>query len=269
MTELATGTTAVVRMAVAPMHAEPRISSPQVSQRLAGHTVEVVSVDGDWTRARGSDGYEGWIHRGFLTPEPPGAARQSRRVPRVSLGCVARDPHGSRRALPLGAFLAPDELAESGEAVESTQLARRFPPHPAAICTTAVERFAGTSYQWGGITPWGADCSGLVQATFGLHGVVLPRDAWQQAETGVPGAKRILDAKPAELLFFSDRDDKRITHVGLALGDKRMVHLALGRGGYAIERLEDAGDAYVAKLVERFVGARRVGVGGWRLEVGG
>lgn len=262
MTDLAAGTNAVVRMAVAPMHGEPRVSSPQVSQRLAGHTVEIVAAEGDWARARGSDGYEGWIHRGFLTPEPPMAARQSRRVTRVSLGCVARDPHGSRRALPLGAYLAPDELVESGEATETTQLGRRFPSDAAAICTTAVERFAGTSYQWGGITPWGADCSGLVQTTFGLHGVALPRDAWQQAETGAPGAKKILDAKAGELLFFTDREDRRITHVGLALGDRRMVHLALGRGGYAIERLEDAEDAYVSRLVERFVCARRLEVRG-------
>ena len=262
MTELAAGTSAVVRMAVAPMHGEPRVSSPQTSQRLAGHTVDVVAVEGDWARVRGSDGYEGWIHRGFLTPEPPGAARQSRRVARLSLGCVARDPHGGRRALPLGAMLAPDELVESGEAVETTQLARRFPSEAAAVCRTAVERFAGTSYQWGGITPWGGDCSGMVQTTFALHGVALPRDAWQQAETGVPGAKRILDAKAAELLFFTDREDRRITHVGLALGDKRMVHLALGRGGYAIERLEDAGDEYVSKLVGRFVCARRIDLKG-------
>lgn len=258
MTDLAAGTSAVVRMAVAPMHAEPRVSSPQTSQRLAGHTVEILAVEGDWARARGIDGYEGWMHRGFLTPEPPGAARQSRRVTRVSLGCVARDPHGSRRALPLGAYLAPDELVESGEATETTQLARRFPPEGSAICKTALERFAGTSYQWGGITPWGADCSGMVQTTFGLHGAALPRDAWQQAEAGSPGAKKILDAKCADLLFFSDREDERITHVGIALGDKRMVHLALGRGGYAIERLDDERDAYVARLVERFVVGRRV-----------
>ena len=42
---------------------------------------------------------------------------------------------------------------------------------------------------------------------------------------------------PGDLLFFSDRDDRRITHVGISLGDESMVHLALGRGGYAVERL--------------------------------
>lgn len=258
MSEIAPGGRAVIRMAIAPMHAEPRISSGQVSQQLAGHTVAVVAAEGDWIRARGDDGYEGWIHRGFLTPTPPAGARQSGRMTRISLGCIARDSHGARRALPLRALLAPDEVTQEGEATDPMSLARRFPMEAEAICRTAVERFSGTSYQWGGVTPWGADCSGLVQSTFALHGMALPRDAWQQAETGAPGATDILDARAADLLFFSDRDDRRITHVGIALGDRRMVHLALGRGGYAIERLDDLRDAYVARLRERFVGARRV-----------
>lgn len=258
MSELVPGTRAVVRMAIAPMHAEARISSAQLSQQLAGFQVNVVAAEGDWLRTRGEDGYEGWIHRGFLAPEPAPSARQSGRMARVSLGCVTRDGQGALRALPLRAILAPDEIVHQGEAVDTMELPRRFARDAAAVCRTAVERFSGTSYQWGGITPWGADCSGLVQSTFALHGIALPRDAWQQAETGAPGADTILDAHPADLLFFSDREDRRITHVGIALGDRRMVHLALGRGGYAIERLDDARDQYVARLRERFVGARRV-----------
>jgi cell wall-associated NlpC family hydrolase len=134
----------------------------------------------------------------------------------------------------------------------------RFPRDAAAICSTAVQRFAGTSYQWGGITPWGADCSGLVQTVFSLHGVQLPRDAWQQGLEGADAGDDPLALRAADLLFFSDREDRRVTHVGIALGDRRMVHLALGRGGYAVERLDDERDGYVKALRERFVGARRV-----------
>jgi cell wall-associated NlpC family hydrolase len=93
---------------------------------------------------------------------------------------------------------------------------------------------------------------------FALHGVQLRRDAWQQAEQGTPGESDPLLAKAADLLFFSDRIDERITHVAIALGARSLVHLALGRGGYAVERLDDASDPYVAKLLDRFVTARRV-----------
>ena len=64
--------------------------------------------------------------------------------------------------------------------------------------------------------------------------------------------------RAGDLLFFSDRVDGHITHVAIALGRRRIVHLALGRGGYAVERLDDARDPYVAKLRDRFVKARRV-----------
>jgi hypothetical protein len=52
--------------------------------------------------------------------------------------------------------------------------------------------------------------------------------------------------------------DGHVTHVAIALGNQRLVHLALGRGGYAVENLMDERDPYVAKLRERFVKARRV-----------
>jgi cell wall-associated NlpC family hydrolase len=96
-----------------------------------------------------------------------------------------------------------------------------------------------------------------VQSVFALHGVSLPRDAWQQARIGRDAGRDILAAHPADLLFFSDRPDAHVTHVAIALGDCRIVHLALGRGGYAIERL-DGEDMYIAKLKSRFLFARSV-----------
>jgi hypothetical protein len=248
---------ATVRTPLAPMHAENRIASPMVSQQLAGHRVSILDEDGDWLEARGADGYNGWMHTGFLARAPQHSARQSRESSRISLGCVAGTNAGGERSLPLRAILAPDETVRIGEAIDVAQLAKRFPREPAAIARTAQQYFRGTSYLWGGVTPWGADCSGLAQSTFALHGVKLPRDAWQQAEVG-EHAGDIDQLREADLLFFSDRGDGRITHVGISLGDRRMVHLALGRGGYALERLDDANDAYVAKLRTRFVGARRV-----------
>jgi gamma-D-glutamyl-L-lysine dipeptidyl-peptidase len=249
--------TVVVRASIAPMHAESRVSSPQTSQRLAGHIVEVREVAGDWLRVRGEDGYDGWMHRGYVVDGGAMPAVPARRT--LSLGCVARDAAmGSSRALPLAAWLAPTESVVTGSAIDDQVRATTFPRNADAIARTAVERFAGTPYQWGGVSPWGADCSGLTQTTFWLHGVSLPRDAWQQAEVGDDAGTRAASWLPADLLFFSDRADKRITHVGMALGESRMVHLALGRGGYAVERLDATNDAYVVALMGRFVAARRV-----------
>ena len=248
---------AVVRTPVAPMYAEPDVASAQLSQRVAGHAVELIESRDDWFLVRGMDGYEGWIHRGFLAPAPPNGLRGSAQVERVSLGCITRNPAGDRRALPLGARLAPGEVVKSGEAVNVIELGDRFPPTAIAITRSAQELFEGAPYLWGGVTPWGADCSGFVQTVFGLHGVALPRDAWQQSEVGEAAGP--LDAlAPADLAFFSDRPDRRVSHVAIALGGHRLVHLALGRGGYATENLADTRDTYVAVLRDRFLRARRV-----------
>lgn len=247
-----------VRTPIAPMHGKPRIASQMVSQQIAGHRVEIVDEEGDWMRARGRDGYEGWMHRGFLA-RIQGTQSPSSSLPvRVSLGCTTRTAAGERRSLPLRALLTADEVLTSGNVIEMDALARRFPLRPDAVVQSAQQFFSATSYLWGGVTPWGADCSGLAQSVFSLHGLQLPRDAWQQAEAGADAGRDVGELRTADLLFFSDRPDKRVTHVGIALGDRRMVHLALGRGGYAIEQLDDRHDPFVDRLRERFLFARRL-----------
>jgi cell wall-associated NlpC family hydrolase len=245
----------VVVGSYAPMHAEPRVSSPQVSQALGGHTLQVVESADDWHQLRGDDGYTGWVHAGYLAPVAS-VPKPDERL--TSLGCIVRNAGERRRVLPPGSLLLPEDTVESGRAVTLGALRREYPEDPAAAARTAVVAFEGTPYLWGGGTPWGADCSGLVQTSFRLHGIVLPRDAWQQAMVGEPAGDDPLVLAAGDLLFFSDRDDRRVTHVGISLGDRGMVHAALGRGGFAVERLDDTDDLYVEKLRARFTGARRL-----------
>ncbi|GJG87984.1 hypothetical protein tb265_31650 [Gemmatimonadetes bacterium T265] len=259
---------ALVRVPIAPVHEAPRVSSAQTTQATFGHVVVLGCRDGDWCDAQTTpDGYRGWIHAGYVTPVgggevagTPAAAGRPGAGLRVSLGCTARAGARTLR-LPLGAWLGPEVAVLDGEAVAMDELPARFAREGDAIARSAARYFGSTSYQWGGVTPWGADCSGFVQTLFALHGVDLPRDASQQARVGGEAAREhAAHAAHAagDLLFFSEREDGRVTHVGVAAGGGRMLHVALGRGGFAEENLAGDDDPYVATLRARFVGARRV-----------
>lgn len=108
--------------------------------------------------------------------------------------------------------------------------------------------FVGQPYVWGGETPApGFDCSGLVKWAFGQHGIALPKWARSQWDCGVEIT--LLEAEPADLVFFVDTYDvyavhgwfqpPRISHVGIYLGDGKMVN-ANSRRGVSIDTITDA-----------------------------
>jgi gamma-D-glutamyl-L-lysine dipeptidyl-peptidase len=239
-----------VRAAIAPLLGEPRIAGGLTSQLTAGHVVTVLEARAPWLHVRGEDGYTGWMHEGYLEAASGDEARWL-----VTTGAQVREVDGRVRALPFGARVSPQAAVLDGAVYPPETRAQQFASEPLSICRTAESRFVGASYVWGAVTPWGCDCSGFVQSVFRWHGVPLPRDAWQQAEVGQ--AVAIEATRPADLLFFSDRDDGRITHVAIVLPEHRLVHSALARGGVSVESL-DAGDAYVQRLKQQCVGARRV-----------
>lgn len=86
----------------------------------------------------------------------------------------------------------------------------------ADIIATA-RRFLGLPYLWGGTTPFGLDCSGMVQLAHRVFGITLPRDAdlqWVDRRLAPVPRTRL---RPGDLVFFGPRRGA-VTHVGLALG---------------------------------------------------
>jgi hypothetical protein len=246
--------------AIAPMLCDPDVKTTQVSQLLHGHIAQVVERNGLWLHVKSADGYAGWVHQGYVVTMPapvPSLAETGWNDPRpLSLGCTVRDEHGATRKLPLGALITDGQDRVGGLAMPLEERRHSFPPNADSITASAMTFFEGTSYEWGGVTPWGCDCSGLVSSSFQLHGVKVPRDAWMQAMTGQP-VPSMKELRAADLLFFSDDPEGKITHVAISLGGMRVVHLALGRGGYAVDDLE-SGDEYTSLLVTRFRFARRI-----------
>jgi cell wall-associated NlpC family hydrolase len=113
---------------------------------------------------------------------------------------------------------------------------------------TAV-RFLGVPYLWGGITPYGFDCSGLVKTVFGFHGITLPRDSADQRSAGFDVARSSL--RPGDLLFFPG-------HVAIICGGKEFVHASASRGMVAIDSFDPGAPNYREDLDNEFEFARRI-----------
>lgn len=88
-----------------------------------------------------------------------------------------------------------------------------------AQAVALAARYIGVPYLWGGTTPDGFDCSGLVQFVYGLTGVKLPRTSQEQAKIGltVPYSQ----AQPGDLLIYSYNSPA--DHVGLYAGGGQQI----------------------------------------------
>ncbi len=84
-----------------------------------------------------------------------------------------------------------------------------------------AEKFLGVPYVYGGSSPSGFDCSGLVQYVFGQLGISMPRGSDAQAQIGTPVAS-LAAAAPGDLLFFNSDGDPT-GHVGIYLGNGMMI----------------------------------------------
>lgn len=99
------------------------------------------------------------------------------------------------------------------------------PPGVNAKVVALAQAQIGTPYVWGGSSPGGFDCSGLVQWTYAQVGVSLPRTAQEQNDVAAPIA--LSQIKPGDLLFYAHTyadPTSVITHVGIYIGDGRMIN---------------------------------------------
>ena len=112
----------------------------------------------------------------------------------------------------------------------------------------------GLKYRLGAVKPGLAfDCSGLVKwvmAAFDLH---LPRTAAEQAKLGIAIPRDTAHLLPGDLLFFGR--GKRVTHVGIYVGEGKYVHAANRRKG-VVESIVSSPDSKWWKEARRVIVAR-------------
>lgn len=118
-------------------------------------------------------------------------------------------------------------------------------PDTKAIIQT-VSQMMGIPYLWGGSSTKAMDCSGLTKIVYFSEGIILARDASQQARYGEhPDFTVHRNLHPGDLLFFG-RNAQRVTHVGIYLGNEEYINAS---GYVRINSLDPMDPRY--KLTEK------------------
>ncbi|NHM32628.1 C40 family peptidase [Neobacillus terrae] len=113
---------------------------------------------------------------------------------------------------------------------------------------SVAKSYLGVHYRWGGMTPSGFDCSGLVKYSYGRAGKVLPRTASQMYYTK---GYKVRSLAFGDLMFFAPNKASRPTHVSIYIGGGKMIQAATSKG----VSIASTSNSY---WKPRFVGAKRI-----------
>jgi cell wall-associated NlpC family hydrolase len=262
-----------VTSSVADVRREGAHSAELLTQLIMGDAAYPLKEQGDWRFVRLFDDYHGWIRSWYVRETDAreiaaydGAARavvaanigyvlsaadeKSLPVSEAVAGTriVAAPAAGGYRAVTLPGgkrgFMREELLAERGERTE---------PDRGRLVGRAM-RFIGIPYLWGGTTPKGFDCSGLVQRVFLMEGVSLPRDSDMQALVGnlIPKEDTARLA-PGDLLFFGE--GSRVSHVAISIGEGLYIHAS---GEVRVSSLLSGDERYDERFLKIYLFARSV-----------
>lgn len=106
---------------------------------------------------------------------------------------------------------APADLMKQADAATAG-----LPQEMRAAVLAAAKKYLGTPYVWGGTTPAGFDCSGLLQYAFAQVGLSLPRLSYDQLRIGTPEQRSKL--KPGDFIGWGDGG-----HIALYLGNNQVL----------------------------------------------
>lgn len=235
------------------------------TQALFGTRVEVMEEQGEWSHIlipeqsckKNEIGYPGWVPTAQLAPwsdayqlkeDQPAVIVTSahtrlydlEQVEGIELAYLTRLPliEETSEGVVVSTVFGPSLLRK-----DDVQIVKNGEPVPVqapvnkgeAIVANA-KRFLGLPYLWGGMSSYGYDCSGFAYNMHRSLGIVIPRDASDQALAGVQVEKS--DLLPGDLLFFAYEEGKgRVHHVGIYIGNGEMIHSPDSRGAVEIVEL--------------------------------
>ena len=237
---------ALVKLSIATLRTEPKHSAEMATQGIMGAPVKVLEKCDDWYRVQMADDYIAYVPESslaFKTDAQMKAWRKAKRYIVTTYDSRLVTQAGGDETmsdLVMGNILeykaaqggwlklvTPDGRVGWVAAADVAELSQWSQQgFSADQIEKTARRMMGSSYLWGGTTTKVTDCSGLTKVAYLSNGIILQRDASQQALTGKIMKKGTdwRQYETGDLLFFGNEKTGRVTHVGLYLRDGKYIH---------------------------------------------
>ena len=193
------------------MRKGPSTGHAAIGQSSLGDLAYIIGINNGWYKViwNGSVCY---IRSDYLTlTEYPYENRASEKSPLFYVG-------GKSTGRPVSAATLQSSSNYIGPSASSK----------ASKIIASAKQYLGVPYVWGGTSPSGFDCSGLVYYVFRQHGISLNRTAETQYKHGSFVAKGSL--QPGDLVFFQNTYKAGISHVGIYIGGGQFIHASSSQG---------------------------------------
>ena len=240
---------AMPRIAVACARTHGAHAAEMASQAIMGQPLRVLEQDGQWIKVQMPDGYIAWIVDNSLTFMTQEEMEQWRKSPRVIVSSpyqtrIYRSPDATGLRDVVSDVVNGNILIGIPSQSEFTEVTipdgRKGYIRTSEI--TTIEDWAaqdfdadkildlaysmeGEPYLWGGTSTKSLDCSGLAKVTYYSNGIILMRDASQQALTGEKFApEQWPQLEAGDLLFFGNAKTGKVTHVAIYDSNGNYVH---------------------------------------------
>ena len=237
---------AQVKLSIATLRTEPKHAAEIATQGIMGAPVKVLQKADDWYRVQMADDYIAYVPESSLSFKTEAQMKAWRKAKRYIVTAydsrLVTEAHGDMTVsdLVMGNILeyksaqgnwlklaTPDGRVGWVDAADVAELSQWSQQQfSAAQIEKTARRMMGSGYLWGGTTTKVTDCSGLTKVSYLSNGIILQRDASQQALTGKI-MKRGTDwhqYETGDLLFFGNEKTGRVTHVGIYLRDGNYIH---------------------------------------------
>ncbi|MGN0162964.1 MAG: NlpC/P60 family protein [Candidatus Ornithomonoglobus sp.] len=184
-----------------------------------GDNVIIVDKEGDYIKILYGDDYkEGYvINTGLETTgewvEKDDVHAEIKRIAAEKAEAARKEEIAKQNAKNASSGYATTDSSASSESTSSSSSKGQ------AIVNSAM-KYLGVPYVWGGTSPSGFDCSGLVQYVCSQNGISVPRVAASQRGAGQYVSRENL--QPGDLVFFSRGGG--VSHVGIYVGNGNMIH---------------------------------------------